>query len=185
MKAYTDLEENPIARAAIITMFYTGLRVGELTALTWADIDLDKGEISVTKTKQVVGGKTIISTPKTPKSERTIQIPPFLVKLLTEYRASFYDHGAEDAAFNISKSGLGHRIKVTSAKAGVKRIRVHDLRHSHASLLIELGFSPLLIAERLGHERVETTLNTYAHLWPSKQAEVVEKLESHGFLEAF
>lgn len=61
--------------------------------------------------------------------------------------------------------------------AGVKKIRIHDLRHSHASLLINLNFSPTLIADRLGHEKVTTTLNTYGHLYPSKQNEVAEKLE--------
>lgn len=62
-------------------------------------------------------------------------------------------------------------------KANVKKIRIHDLRHSHASLLIELGFSPLLISERLGHENIETTLQTYSHLYPNKQSEVASKLE--------
>ena len=61
-------------------------------------------------------------------------------------------------------------------KSGVKKIRVHDIRHSHASLLIELGFSPLLISERLGHENVETTLEIYAHLYPNKHGEVSSKL---------
>ena len=60
--------------------------------------------------------------------------------------------------------------------AGVKKIRLHDLRHSHASLLIELGFSALLVSERLGHESVSTTLDIYAHLFPSKQVQVVERL---------
>ncbi len=62
-------------------------------------------------------------------------------------------------------------------KSGVKKIRVHDVRHSHASLLIELGFSPLLISERLGHENIETTLQTYSHLYPNKQSEVAYKLQ--------
>ena len=61
--------------------------------------------------------------------------------------------------------------------SGVKRIRVHDIRHSHASLLVELGFSPLLIAERLGHERVQTTMDTYSHLHPNKQVEVANQLD--------
>lgn len=65
-----------------------------------------------------------------------------------------------------------------SNEGGVKKIRVHDLRHSHASLLIELGFSPLLIAERLGHENIETTLNTYSHLYPHKQGELAQTLDS-------
>ena len=59
-----------------------------------------------------------------------------------------------------------------------KYIRVHDLRHSHASLLVEMGFSPLLIAERLGHERVQTTMETYSHLYPNKQAEVARLLDT-------
>ena len=65
--------------------------------------------------------------------------------------------------FTLNKYSLNKRLKKTAA-AGVKTIRVHDLRHSHASLLIELGFSPLLISQRLGHEKVETTLQTYSHL---------------------
>ena len=65
-----------------------------------------------------------------------------------------------------------------SKAAGVKRIRVHDLRHSHASLLIEMGFSPLLVSERLGHENIQTTLQTYSHLYPDKQEEVSSRLET-------
>lgn len=61
--------------------------------------------------------------------------------------------------------------------SGVKKIRVHDIRHSHASLLVEMGFSPLLIAERLGHERVQTTMETYSHLYPNKQIEVANQLD--------
>ena len=61
--------------------------------------------------------------------------------------------------------------------SGVKKIRVHDIRHSHASLLVEMGFSLLLIAERLGHERVQTTMETYSHLYPNKQIEVANQLD--------
>ena len=67
-------------------------------------------------------------------------------------------------------------VRKASALAGIKRIRVHDFRHSHASLLIELGFSPLLISERLGHEKIETTLQIYSHLYPSKSEAVAQKL---------
>ena len=59
----------------------------------------------------------------------------------------------------------------------MKKIRIHDIRHSHASLLVEMGFSPLLIAERLGHERVQTTMETYSHLYPNKQIEVARQLD--------
>ena len=70
---------------------------------------------------------------------------------------------------------LEHEMQRGIKESGVKRIRVHDLRHSHASMLIELGFSPLEIANRLGHEKVETTLNTYAHLYPNKQTKLAEQ----------
>ena len=73
--------------------------------------------------------------------------------------------------------GVTNALKKACELSGVKKIRIHDLRHSHASLLINLNFSPTLIADRLGHENVTTTLNIYGHLYPSKQAEVVEKLE--------
>lgn len=66
-------------------------------------------------------------------------------------------------------------------ESGVKTIRIHDLRHSHASLLVELGFTPLEIAERLGHEKIETTLNTYSHLYPDKQDRLADRLEEEYY----
>jgi integrase len=88
-----------------------------------------------------------------------------------------YDLQDTDRIFPFTKYFLEHEMPRGCKISGVKKIRLHDLRHSHASLLIELGFSPLLIAERLGHEKVETTLNTYSHLWPHKQSEVSNKLQ--------
>ena len=83
----------------------------------------------------------------------------------------------KDRIFTVTKSYLHHEMDRGAKAAGVKRIRIHDLRHSHASLLVELGFQPLAIAERLGHEKIETTLNTYSHLYPNKQAELADRLE--------
>ena len=80
--------------------------------------------------------------------------------------------------FPYTKSFLNHEMLRGCKKSGVKKIRVHDLRHSHASLLIEMGCQPLLIADRLGHEKIQTTLNTYSHLYPNKQAEVAAQLEN-------
>ena len=77
----------------------------------------------------------------------------------------------------LSKRDLEHEIVRGIKETGVKRIRIHDLRHSHASLLVELGFQPLAIAERLGHEKIETTLNTYSHLYLNKQAELADRIE--------
>ena len=76
-----------------------------------------------------------------------------------------------------SKSYLTHEMERGCELSGVKKIRIHDIRHSHASLLVEMGFSPLLIAERFGHERVQTTMETYSHLYPNKQTEVANRLD--------
>ncbi|MBE6701694.1 MAG: site-specific integrase, partial [Ruminococcaceae bacterium] len=80
--------------------------------------------------------------------------------------------------FTCTKSYLSHEMIRGCRLSGVKKIRVHDIRHSHASLLIELGFQPLLVSERLGHENIETTLQTYSHLYPNKQQEVADKLSA-------
>ena len=84
----------------------------------------------------------------------------------------------DDRLFPYTKSFLYHEMEYGVQQSGVKRIRVHDIRHSHASLLVEMGFSPLLIAERLGHERVQTTMDTYSHLYPNKQSEVADQLDA-------
>ena len=88
-----------------------------------------------------------------------------------------YDLQEDDRLFPITKYYLEHEMQRGIKESGVKRIRVHDLRHSHASMLIELGFSPLEIANRLGHEKVETTLNTYSHLYPNKRTKLAERLD--------
>ena len=95
-----------------------------------------------------------------------------------DYIDSLYELQENDRLFPITKYYLEHEMQRGIKESGVKRIRVHDLRHSHASMLIELGFSPLEIANRLGHEKVETTLNTYAHLYPNKQTKLAERLDS-------
>ena len=121
----------------------------------------------------------MILEPKTPKSHRVIPIPSTLATLVKQYITTLYDISEENRIFaGNTKHFLIHEMKRGCAASGVKRIRIHDLRHSHASLLIELGYSPLLIAERLGHENIKTTLQTYSHLYPNKQGELATQLET-------
>ena len=162
---------------AFMTLYWTGMRMGELLALNPKDVDLEKKTISITKSYQRLGKKDVITPPKTPKSKRVITIPEFLVADIKDYMDSLYDLQEDDRLFPITKYYLEHEMQRGIKESGVKRIRVHDLRHSHASMLIELGFSPLEIANRLGHEKVETTLNTYAHLYPNKQTKLAERLD--------
>lgn len=163
---------------AFMTLYRTGMRMGELLALNPKDIDLEKRTISITKSYQRLGKKDVITPPKTPKSKRVITIPEFLAADIKDYMDSLYDLQENDRLFPITKYYLEHEMQRGIKESGVKRIRVHDLRHSHASMLIELGFSPLEIANRLGHGKVETTLNTYAHLYPNKQTKLAERLDS-------
>ena len=163
---------------AFMTLYWTGMRLGELLALNPKDVDLKKRTISITKSYQRLGKKDVITPPKTPKSKRVITIPEFLAADIKDYMDSLYDLQEDDRLFPITKYYLEHEMQRGIKESGVKRIRVHDLRHSHASMLIELGFSLLEIANRLGHEKVETTLNTYAHLYPNKQTKLAERLDS-------
>lgn len=158
------------------TLYYTGMRIGELLALTYNDIDLDNGIIRINKTVNFKGGKVNVTSPKTPKSNREITIPQLLVNDLNNYIKRIYDYKNTDRVFPYTKAILYNELKTKSEQAGLKKIRVHDFRHSHASLLIDMGINPLLISERLGHEKVETTLNTYSHLYPSRADELAEKL---------
>lgn len=159
-------------------LYWTGMRLGELLALTSADIDLDKHTISITKSYQRLGKKDVVTPPKTPKSKRLITIPEFLVADIKDYMDSLYEVQEDDRLFPVTKYFLEHEMQRGIKASGVKRIRIHDLRHSHASMLVELGFSPLEIADRLGHEKIETTLNTYSHLYPNKQVKIADRLDS-------
>lgn len=165
---------------AFMVLNWTGIRLGELLALTAADVDFEKRTISITKSYQCLGKKDVITPPETSKTKRVITIPEFLVADIKDYIDNLYGVGENDRMFPITKYFLEHEIKRGIKESGVKKIRIHDLRHSHASMLIELGFSPLEIADRLGHEKVETTLNTYSHLYPNKQAKLADRLDSEN-----
>ncbi|MEA4989039.1 MAG: site-specific integrase [Anaerovorax sp.] len=163
---------------AFMILYWTGMRLGELLALTVGDVNFEKRTISITKSYQRISSRDIITEPKTPKSKRVITIPQFLVIDLQDYIGSMYRVQNGDRLFPITKYYLEHEMKRGIKESGVKRIRLHDLRHSHSSMLIEMGFSPLEIANRLGHEKIETTLNTYSHLYPNKQEKLADRLNT-------
>lgn len=167
-----------ISYMAFQTLYWTGIRIGELMALTKSDINFEKRVLSISKSYQRIKGKDIITPPKTAKSNREIALPKFLLEDLKDYIGSLYGIKGDDRIFPITKHYLTNEMKRGIKNSGVKKIRLHDLRHSHTALLIELGFTPIAIAERLGHERVETTLNTYGHLYPNKQYHMADKLDS-------
>lgn len=162
-------------KLAFDVLFYTGIRSGELLALTPADI-LPSKRININKNYAKVKGEELFLEPKTPKAKRSISIPDFLYEDIHAYVVKLYGIEKNDRIFYFTKFALDKEIKRIAAKAGLPPIRVHDLRHSHASMLINLGFTPLEIAERLGHESVKTTLDTYSHLYPDKDQQLADRL---------
>ena len=162
---------------AFMVLFWTGIRIGELLALTPSDIDFKEKTIHISKSYQRIDGRDVITPPKTQKGNRIITVPDFLLADLKDYMNNIYCLEDNDRLFPVTKYYMEHEMKRGVKNSGVKYIRIHDIRHSHCAMLMEMGITPLEAAERLGHERVETTLNTYAHLYPNKQRKLSNKLE--------
>ena len=175
MKFSEAIKDKPMSYYAFQILYWTGIRCGELLALTRGDFDMDKQTLRINKTYQIVNGEEMVTSPKTEKSNRTIELPKFLCDEIEDYFESIYKLDDATRIFPVSKYYLHHEMKRGAAKAGVKRIRIHDLRHSSCALLINLGYSPVQIAERLGHESATIT-ERYSHLYPSVQKEMANKL---------
>ena len=174
-----EMMGKPVSYYAFQMLYWTGIREGELLALTPADFDFERGTVKISKTYQRLKGQDVITSPKTKKSNRTIQMPDFLCQEMQEFFKMQYGLKKKDRIFTVTKSYLHHEMDRGAKAAGVKRIRIHDLRHSHISLLIDMGFSAVAIADRVGHESIEITYR-YAHLFPSKQKEMANRLDDLG-----
>ena len=138
-------------------LFMTGMRIGEAAALQWDDIDFETGMLIISKT--------------------------LYYKTMNDYKFVEPKTQAPNCGFVLSynstptsKTTLPRALEKLANLAGVHRIKIHALRHSHASLLISMGENPLLIKERLGHEKIQTTLGTYGHLYPNTNIEIAKKL---------
>ena len=174
-----EMMDKPVSFYAFEMLYWCGIREGGLLALTPADFNFDKETVTINKSYQRLKGQDVITSPKTKKSNRTIKMPQFLCEEMKEYLGMIYGLKKKDRIFTVTKSYLHHEMDRGAKAVGVKRIRIHDLRHSHISLLIDMGFSAVAIADRVGHESIDITYQ-YAHLFPSKQIEMAEKLDDLG-----
>jgi integrase len=162
----------------------TGMRLGELLALQWADIDLEGGEITVRRSLNEIGGRFSVGEPKSAASKRTISLPAFALAALKGHRVAMLAEGniggpvfCTRTANYISKPSLTKQVYQPMLKrAGLPLFRFHDLRHAHASHLLSQGHSLKAVSQRLGHARVELTLRVYAHAMPSDDAKLAEGL---------
>ncbi len=176
LKISEAMMDKPLSYYAFEMLYWCGIREGELLALTPEDFDFEAQTVRINKSYQRIKGQDVITTPKTKKSNRVIQMPDFLCDEMQDYLKQLYGAEPDSRIFPISKHYLKHEMERGCKETGVKKIRVHDIRHSHVSLLIDMGFSALAIADRVGHESVHITYR-YAHLFPSKQTEMANKLD--------
>lgn len=163
-------------------LFYSGLRKGELNAMLWSDYDGES--LNVTKSiAQKVGYE--ITPPKNKASYRRIKIPPKAIKVLDRYRdflkknTRYSENLYLCGGFKpISDSTMENYNTFYAKKAGLPHRRIHDFRHSHATLLINAGVNIMEVSRRLGHSDVKMTWNTYSHLYPSTEDTAIDALES-------
>lgn len=181
LKFSEEVMDKPASFAIFELLYWCGIREGEALALMPEDFDFEKSLLKITKSYQRIDRQDVITAPKTAKSVRTVAMPDFVAEEVEEYmQLEGYEEG--DRIFPFGKSYLYHEMERGCQASGVKRIRVHDLRHSHVSLLIEMGFSIVAIADRVGHENTDITFR-YAHLFPNTQGDMARKLSQERSLQ--
>lgn len=186
VKVFLAAAQRSRHRALFVLAVATGLRRGELLGLHWPDIDFDVGTVTVRRTLVMVGEEFILKEPKTKASRRTITIPTFALDALHEHRKKMVAKGfADKAVFCNCRGGFirGYNLLVNSfqpilARAGLPKLRFHDLRHTHATALLSRGLPIKAVSQRLGHSDIGVTLRVYAHVLPTDDAKLAGALQS-------
>ncbi len=181
--------DNNYYKTIFLFLYLTGCRKGELQALTWQDIDLVNKVVYINKTytrKTTTDSTFAITPPKSKNSNRSIHLPTYLVECLQTYKNGLASVCDNDFVFGrevpVHENSIARYMKKWIAKSGVKPIRVHDLRHSHVSFIINASQNTSLslvyvIANRIG-DRVEEVLDTYGHMFPNEQEKVMDNLDT-------
>lgn len=187
-KKFISVEEDLRFKTLFKTLYYCGLRRGELRGLTWKNINFERNELSVIQNVVNVSGDSgywQLTTPKTRTSKRQVPIPKTLLedlRLLKEESKKYYGFNDEWFVFGdispVHPDVLRRRKNDNAKKAGVKQIRIHDFRHSCASLLINNGANVTMVAKYLGHAKVDETLNTYSHVFQNKLDDIVNTINN-------
>lgn len=184
-KRFMVVVDNERYQTLFMLLFYSGARIGEALALTWNDVYFENNLIDINKRYY----KTEIDTPKNDSSIRKIKLPNHTMNLLRRLKLkskhkkeSYYIFGSFHKPINHSSVSLMYYKYLDlfideEGKQTLKRIRLHDFRHSHASYLINKGYDIQIISKRLGHDKISTTYDIYAHLYPNKEDEAVNDME--------
>jgi len=177
----------------VILAVHTGLRLGELLGLRWEDVDLERGTVTVRRTLQRLPGEGIgYREPKTARSQRTMPLGSTALETLRRLRRrqleerlalgpAYQDRGAvlsTTLGTPLDGGNLRRAFYRLVRQAGLTALRFHDLRHTHASLLLARGVHPKVVSERLGHASIAITLDTYSHVLPNLQEEAAHDLDA-------
>ena len=180
-KKFISYEDEIFFKAAFEVLYFCGLRLGELIGLTWDNIDFVYMTLVGKKNVVTVDGKVYVTTPKSKKSVRTIPLTKTLaddLKILKGNCKKYFGFNNKWYVFGDIKPITQERMRVRknllAEKSGVKPIRLHDFRHSCASLLINNGANIMIVAKYLGHTKIDETLNTYSHLFKNKMEDIVK-----------
>lgn len=173
-------EKEEMYRMIFQMLFWCGCRIGEVLAIYYEDVDFKNCTVSISKTYYRRNKTDYITSPKTESSNRKVAIPKFLIEELKEYTSKMYELKGEDRIFPVTERAVQKKLKQKTEKLELTPIRVHDLRHSHIAFLIEKGVQPLVIAKRVGHDSVNTTMNIYGHLYPDKQKQLADMLNAEA-----
>jgi integrase len=188
---FTESIEHDYKHIAYVLAIFTGMRKGEILGLRWSDIDWNRKTLQVVQTvyKPMKQAPTI-QTPKTSGSMRSISLPDNVLdelkihkKKQNELRLRF-GSAYEDNQLVVPRPdgkpmdprGMNEHFTECIKKSGMKKIRFHDLRHTHATIMLQLGEHPKVVSERLGHSNVNITLDTYSHVLPNMQEDAARKL---------
>lgn len=199
MQTWNEDEVNRFLEAAkeshyyplFYTALFTGMRRGELLALRWQDVDFIYSQIYISRSlHQLRDGSYIYTQPKSEKSRRTIALPSSLFFILSEHRKAKEVEALllgqtlsdTDLVFNdlgkpLRPNTVTYAWERMAARSGVKVIRLHDARHTHASLMLKQGIHPKIVQERLGHASIQMTLDTYSHVAPGIQQAAAESFD--------
>lgn len=180
-KFYEIAKEDPTDKLLFLLLFFSGMRLGELLALSQRKFAFTTNNVfgvKIDKTYVRLKGVDYLQYPKTDSSIRFVALPKFLISEIEYYISLIYGYEPNDRIFPFTPHNVRSRFYRLIEKTGLKKIRVHDLRHSHASLLINLGYTTKLISERLGHKNEIETTKIYIHLYPNKHSNAVADLDA-------
>jgi integrase len=188
---FLEFAKNTPYYALFYTALFTGMQRSELLALRWQDVDFILGEIHISRSLHVLrGGMVIFRNPKTKTGKRTVALPPSAFLVINDYRKAQEAEclmlsktlSDSDFVFNsLGKPLLSNTVSNAWRKlvfrSGLKRIRLHDARHTHASLMLKQGIHPKIVQERLGHSSIQITLDVYSHVAPGLQEAAAKRFD--------